>query len=59
MPVVAIRQNDWHDRKEGICYLTDWDFKSSSGCAYVSNEANDIITLIVHGNSNYDLRITP
>ena len=58
MPV-AMEPEDWHDRKEGVCYLTPWDFTTKSGCAYVRDETLNIITLIVHGNSNYDLRIVP
>ena len=58
MPV-AMKPADWHDRKEGICYLTEWDFKSVSGCCYVRGPANNIVTLIVHSNSNYDFRIKP
>ena len=56
MPV-AMKPDDWHDRKEGVCYLTPHDFTSQSGCCYVRDEASGIVTLIVHGNSNYDLRI--
>jgi hypothetical protein len=56
MPV-AMKPDDWHDRKEGVCYLTEWDFKTKSGHAYESG--NGIITLIVHGNCNYDLKILP
>jgi len=56
MPV-AIMPSDWHDRKEGVCYLFPSDFTTQSGCCYVQDERSGIITLIVHGNSNYDLRI--
>jgi len=48
---------DWHDRQEGTIYLHDGDFKSKSGCCY--QNANGTITLIVHSNSNYDLRLLP
>lgn len=54
MPV-AIKPADYRDRKEGICYVTEWDFKSSSGRAW-SNE-NGTVTLYVHSNSHYDFRI--
>lgn len=54
---VAMKPSDWRDRKEGVCYLTDWDFKTKSGCAYRSEDRPELVTLIVHGNSNYDLRI--
>ena len=58
MPV-AMKPADWRDRKEGVCYLTDWDFKSTSGSCYVRDASKGIVTLIVHGNSNYDFRIMP
>ena len=54
MPV-AMKPADWHDRKEGVCYLTPWDFKSNSGICY--QHESGIVTLIVHQNSNYDFRI--
>jgi hypothetical protein len=54
MPV-AMKPADWHDRKEGICYLGEWDFTTKSGCCYESG--NGIVTLIVHGNSSYDFRV--
>ncbi len=53
MPV-AIMPADWHDRKEGTCYLRESEFATKSGCCY---ERDGIVTLIVHGNSNYDFRI--
>jgi hypothetical protein len=56
MPV-AMKPDDYRDRKEGVCYISEWEFKSNSGCAYVRGPTPDIVTLIVHGNSNYDLRI--
>jgi len=56
---VAIKPDDWRDRKEGICYLTDHDFTSGSGRCYVRDDANGIVTLIVHSNSSYELRILP
>ena len=58
MPV-AMKPANWKDRKEGICYLHEWDFRTKSGCCYMNDPANGIITLIVHGNCNYDLRIVP
>jgi len=51
----AIMPKDWHDRKEGICYMFDHDFTSGSGRAWLN--PNGTVTLIVHSNSNYDLRI--
>jgi hypothetical protein len=54
MPV-AIWPGDWKLRKEGVCYLYPSDFTTKSGCCYQS--PNGIITLIVHSNSNYDLRV--
>jgi hypothetical protein len=40
---------------EGVCYMTGHDFTSNSGCAWMN--PNGTITLIVHGNSSYTLRI--
>ena len=53
MPV-AMKPADWKDRKEGVFYVTEWDFRSGSGRAW---EENGVITLYVHSNSNYDFRI--
>jgi hypothetical protein len=52
---VAMKPADWRDRQEGVCYMTGHDFTSNSGCAWMN--PNGTITLIVHGNSNYTLRI--
>lgn len=54
MPV-AIKPEDWHDRKQGVCYLSDWDFRSVSGAARIN--PNGTISLRVHSNCNYTLRI--
>jgi hypothetical protein len=54
MPV-AMKPADWHDRKEGVCYLTEHDFDSGSGRAWLN--PNGTVTLYVHSNSNYELRI--
>lgn len=51
----AIRPQDWHDRKEDVCYLFEHDFTSKCGRAWQSE--NGVITLYVHSNCNYDLRI--
>jgi len=51
---VAIKPADWHDQQPGVCYLSEFEFTTKSGCCY---EKDGIITLIVHGNSNYDFRI--
>ncbi len=56
MPV-AIDPRDYRLRQPGICYIRDDEFTTKSGCCYVSDKASGIVTLIVHGNSNYDLRI--
>ncbi len=56
MPV-AMMPADWHDIKEGTCYIRESEFKTKSGCCYESESG--IITLIVHSNSSYDLRIKP
>ena len=57
MPV-AMAPLDWRDRVDGVCYLTPHDFTSGSGCCY-SRLEDDKVTLIVHSNSSYDLRILP
>ncbi len=54
MPV-AIAPRDWRDRKAGICYLRSDEFDGKSGCCY--QDDSGVITLIVHGNSNYDFRM--
>jgi hypothetical protein len=54
MPV-AMKPDDWKDRKEGICYLTDHDFTAKSGRAWVNPDGS--ICLYVHSNSQIDLRI--
>ena len=54
---VAMRPAEVRDRKEGICYLFASDFTSQSGSAY--QEDNGTITLYVHSNCNYTLRIKP
>jgi hypothetical protein len=54
MPV-AIMPEDWHNMKQGVCYIRPGEFTTKSGRCYVSGQ--DTVTLIVHGNSNYDLRI--
>ena len=55
MPV-AIRPADWHDRKEGTCYLFESDFTASCGRAW--QEENGLVVLYVHSNSNFTLRIS-
>jgi hypothetical protein len=52
---VAMKPADWKDREEGVCYLTNFDFKSSSG--YCWSSPNGVITLSVHSNCSYDFRI--
>lgn len=54
MPV-AMKPADWHDMKEGVCYLTESDFTTNSGRAWLNE--NGTVTLIVHSNSNFDFRI--
>jgi hypothetical protein len=56
---VAMLPADFRERQQGICYMFKHDFTAKSGCCYVRNEADGIITLIVHSNSKYDLRILP
>ncbi len=55
IPVIYPRPQDWHDRKEGILYLDNFDFTTKSGCCYES--PNGTVTLIVHSNCNYTFRI--
>lgn len=54
MPV-EMQPADWHDRKEGICYMMPIDFKTKSGCAW--KNPNGTVTLIVHSNCNYTFKI--
>lgn len=56
MPV-AIDPGDWRSRKTGVCYIRPDEFTTKSGCCYVRQGSEHIVTLIVHGNSNYNLRI--
>src|SRR3990167_6603960 len=53
----AMNPSDWHDRKEGICYMFAHDFTSKSGGCWLNE--NGTVSLIVHSNSNYDLLILP
>ena len=54
MPV-AIRPENWKDRKEGVCYLFESDFTSKCGRAWQNDDGT--VCLYVHSNSNFDLRI--
>jgi len=54
MPV-AMKPADWHDRKEGICYVMPFDFQSKSGSAW--KNPNGTFTLVVHSNCNYTFRL--
>jgi hypothetical protein len=57
MPVAMYPESgDWHDCKPGTVYLRHHDLTSKSGCAWMRPDGT--VTLIVHGNSNYDFRIT-
>ena len=51
----AIMPEDWHNRKEGICYLWPSDFTTSCGSARRGENGN--VCLYVHSNCNYDLHI--
>ncbi len=55
MPV-ALDPGDWRARQTGVCYIRPDEFTTKSGCCF-RDPANGIVTLIVHGNSNYDFRI--
>lgn len=43
------------DFKEGYCNLTEWDFQTRSGYANLGDSG--LVSLGVHGNSNYTFRI--
>jgi hypothetical protein len=58
MPV-QMKPENWQNRKDGVCYLTVWDLTAKSGCAYCRDDDPSAVTLIVHSNSNYELRILP
>jgi len=48
------------DFKEGYYNLTDFDFRTKSGCAYISSNIskdNDIISLHIHSNHIVALRL--
>jgi hypothetical protein len=47
---------DWRKRKQGVCYMTAWDFQTQSGACWQNDDGT--VTLIVHGNSNYTFRVT-
>ena len=53
MPV-AIRPEKFEDRKEGVAYLFEQDFKTKSGAAYLCD--NGTISLHVHSNCHFTLR---
>ena len=53
----AIAPEDWRDRKEGICYLRASEFEGN--CGRVWRNPNGTLTLYVHSNCNYDLRVKP
>ncbi len=55
MPV-AMRPADYRERKQGICYIGDWELNSGSGRAWLN--PNGTVTLYVHSNSNYDFTIS-
>ena len=54
--------DEWKNRQEGTVYLFPSDFTSKSGTCYESGttpEGDLLVTLIVHGNSNFTFRILP
>lgn len=51
----AIAPEDWHECKEGVCYLRPSEFVGA--CGRVWENANGTFTLYVHSNCNYDLRV--
>jgi hypothetical protein len=55
IPVMYPKPDDWRDRKEGTCYLSDWEFKTKSGCAW--RNPNGTITLVIHSNHNLTFRV--
>jgi len=54
----AIAPPDWRERKSGVCYIHPHEFTGNAGRAW-KDDATGVITLYVHSNSNYDLRILP
>ena len=52
---VAMIPEDRHTCREGVCYLFPSDFTGGSGSAQRGD--NGRVTLYVHSNCNYDLRI--
>lgn len=60
MPVVCKDGLSWQEKKEGTVYLDSWHFKSNCGRAYYAyDNREDMVTLIVHSNSNYTFKILP
>jgi hypothetical protein len=56
MPV-AMWPANWRGFRGGVCYMTEHDFTSKSGRCYRRDDSGAIVTLIVHSNSSYELRI--
>jgi hypothetical protein len=55
LPVVYPRPVDWHDRREGTVYLSDFEFTTKSGRAWRNEDGT--VTLVVHSNSDYTFRV--
>ena len=53
----AMIPEDRHTCREGVCYLFPSDFTSGSGSA--QRGPDGAVSLYVHSNSNYKLRIKP
>lgn len=51
---VAVDPGNWQDRKEGIVYVRQDEFRSH-GSAWLNEDGT--VTLYVHSNSNYTFRI--
>ncbi len=55
MPIALADGVPWQERKPGHAYLHESDFSTSSGCAWANEDGT--VTLIVHSNCNYTLRV--
>ena len=56
---LPVQIGEYSDHKEGTLTIYPSDLKTKSGMAYFDEERPEEVTLIVHGNLNYTLRIKP
>jgi len=54
---IPVELGEEHERKDGVMLLSDWALNSSCGRAYWEDRDAGELTLIVHSNLWYDLRI--